>query len=217
MYNEDKKKTKKVKKGRYGFLLNLFRKRKKRLLTDIDKLYNNVMWMEIGLSLLLVLVGIVFLLNPELSINVLSILFGIITILFGVLNIYTYLKRREIWLFKFGIIYGIIAIVLGLLIVINPFTFSQVVTVFIGLYLIYFATIKIDLAVRLRLVLESSWLIVLVTSLLEIFMAILIFINPFSNLLITEVSGIYFILTGILNSTMAILTRNRSIDFLEGI
>ena len=48
-------------------------------------------------------------------------------------------------------------------------------------------------------------------------MSILIFINPFSNLIITEIAGAYFVLCGILNCTDAVLTKNRAIDFLENL
>ena len=79
------------------------------------------------------------------------------------------------------------------------------------------AIIKIDFAVRLKLLEERSWLFLLVSALLEIFMSILIFINPFSNLIITEIAGAYFVLCGILNCTDAVLTKNRAIDFLENL
>ena len=46
-------------------------------------------------------------------------------------------------------------------------------------------------------------------------MSILIFINPFTNLLITQVAGSFLILEGILNATDAVMAKNRSIDFLE--
>ena len=79
------------------------------------------------------------------------------------------------------------------------------------------AIIKIDFAIRLKLLEERSWLFLLMSALLEIFMSILIFINPFSNLIITEIAGAYFVLCGILNCTDAVLTKNRAIDFLENL
>ena len=52
---------------------------------------------------------------------------------------------------------------------------------------------------------------------LRIFISILIFVNPFSNLAITQVAGSFLILVGIVNSMNAILTKNRAIDFLENL
>ena len=215
MYNDlDEKKESKPKSQ---FLRNIFRKRTKRLMTDIDRLFSKIMWMDIALSICLTVVGLIFLVYPDVSVTVIGIIFGLlITILGGVL-IYTYLKRREIPLFKFNLIYGILGVILGILTIISPFTFTQVITIFIGIWILYMAIIKIDFAIRLKLLEERSWLFLLMSALLEIFMSILIFINPFSNLIITEIAGAYFVLCGILNCTDAVLTKNRAIDFLENL
>lgn len=215
MYNDlDEKKESKPK---FQFLRNIFRRRTKRLMNDIDRLFSKIMWMDIALSICLTLVGLIFLVYPDVSVTVIGIIFGLlITILGGVL-IYTYLKRREIPLFRFNLIYGILGVILGILTIISPFTFTQVITIFIGIWILYMAIIKIDFAVRLKLLEERSWLFLLVSALLEIFMSILIFINPFSNLIITEIAGAYFVLCGILNCTDAVLTKNRAIDFLENL
>lgn len=215
MYNDLDEKTES--KPKLQFLRNIFRKRTKRLMTDIDRLFSKIMWMDIALSICLTLVGLIFLVYPDVSVTVIGVIFGLlITVLGGVL-IYTYLKRREIPLFRFNLIYGILGVILGILTIISPFTFTQVITIFIGIWILYMAIIKIDFAVRLKLLEERSWLFLLVSALLEIFMSILIFINPFSNLIITEIAGAYFVLCGILNCTDAVLTKNRAIDFLENL
>ena len=215
MYNDLDEKTES--KPKFQFLRNLFRKRTKRLMTDIDRLFSKIMWMDIALSICLTLVGLIFLVYPDVSVTVIGVIFGLlITVLGGVL-IYTYLKRREIPLFRFNLIYGILGVILGILTIISPFTFTQVITIFIGIWILYMAIIKIDFAIRLKLLEERSWLFLLMSALLEIFMSILIFINPFSNLIITEIAGAYFVLCGILNCTDAVLTKNRAIDFLENL
>lgn len=215
MYNDLDEKTES--KPKFQFLRNIFRKRTKRLMTDIDRLFSKIMWMDIALSICLTLVGLIFLVYPDVSVTVIGVIFGLlITVLGGVL-IYTYLKRREIPLFRFNLIYGILGVILGILTIISPFTFTQVITIFIGIWILYMAIIKIDFAVRLKLLEERSWLFLLVSALLEIFMSILIFINPFSNLIITEIAGAYFVLCGILNCTDTVLTKNRAIDFLENL
>ena len=48
-------------------------------------------------------------------------------------------------------------------------------------------------------------------------MSILIFVNPFSNLAITQVAGAFLILSGIVNCMNAVLTKNRAIDFMENL
>ena len=217
MYNDKKAKKNKNKQEENDFLSKFFRKRTKRLLTDIDRLFRKIMWIEIAISCIIVLLGVVFLFWPGNSIIVMSVLFGISILASGILNTYNYFKRKSIPIFRFHLGYGIIAILLGILTIILPFTFSQIITVFIGIWILYLALNKIDLSLRLKKIDESSWLILLVTAILEIFMSILIFINPFSNLMLTQVAGAYFILCGILNCTDAVLTKNRAIDFMENL
>ena len=215
MYNEGKERKRNKSENEEGLFSKFFRKRTRRLLTDLDRLFRKIMWIEIAISIVLILIGVIFLIWPGISVQVLNILFGIIILASGIMNIYGYMKRNNFPIFKFHLVYGILSVILGILTIINPFTFSQVVTVFIGVWMLYLAIVKIDLSLRLKTINESSWSLLLVSAILEIFMSILIFINPFSNLVVTQVAGAYFILSGILNCTDAVLTKNRAIDFMD--
>ena len=215
MYNEGKERKKNKSENEEGLFSKFFRKRTRRLLTDLDRLFRKIMWIEIAISIVLILIGVIFLIWPGISVQVLNILFGIIILASGIMNIYGYMKRKNFPIFKFHLVYGILSVILGILTIINPFTFSQVVTVFIGVWMLYLAIVKIDLSLRLKTINESSWSLLLVSAILEIFMSILIFINPFSNLVVTQVAGAYFILSGILNCTDEIKTKNRAIDFMD--
>ena len=155
--------------------------------------------------------------NPEISVKAISILFGLGVLTFGAFNLYCFSKTRDIPLFRFYLVYGIIAILLGIITILNPFLFSQVVTIFIGLWIIYIAIIKIDLGLRLKIISERSWLLLILTAALEIFMSVLIIINPFSNLALTQVAGTYLVLCGVLNISNLIMAKNRAYDFLENL
>ena len=219
MYNDTKKKTKKKNSDNQEseFLSKFFRRRTKRLLTDLDRLFRKIMWIEIGISCLIILIGAIFLIWPGISVTVLGVLFGIMIIVSGGLNIYNYFKKREIPLFRFHLAYGVLAILLGILTILNPFVFSQTITIFLGIWILYIALNKIDLSLRLKKIQEKSWALLLVSAILEIFMSILIFVNPFSNLAITQVAGAFLILSGIVNCMNAVLTKNRAIDFMENL
>ena len=216
MYNDTKKK-KNSDNQESEFLSKFFRRRTKRLLTDLDRLFRKIMWIEIGISCLIILIGAIFLIWPGISVTVLGVLFGIMIIVSGGLNIYNYFKKREIPLFRFHLAYGVLAILLGILTILNPFVFSQTITIFLGIWILYIALNKIDLSLRLKKIQEKSWALLLVSAILEIFMSILIFVNPFSNLAITQVAGAFLILSGIINCMNAVLTKNRAIDFMENL
>ena len=76
MYNDLDEKTKS--KPKFQFLRNIFRKRTKRLMTDIDRLFSKIMWMDIALSICLTLVGLIFLVYPDVSVTVIGVIFGLL-------------------------------------------------------------------------------------------------------------------------------------------
>ncbi len=215
MYNEEKKKKKKNKQE--TIFHHFFHKRTKRLLTNLDRLFYKIMWYQIAACISIIIIGILLLFFPELSDKVIGVLFGLNILFFGGVNIYAYLKRKDIPMFQFHLFYGIIGILLGIFTILNPFFFTQMITIFIGIWILYMAITKIDFSFRLKKLGEKAWLLLLVSACLEIFMSILIFINPFSGLAITRLAGAYFILCGIVNCNDAILTKNRAFDFLENL
>lgn len=216
MYNE-KKVNKKNKNKENEFGSRFFRKRTKRLLTNIDILFHKIMVIELIISSLLILLGVVALLFPSVSIKIISILLGLTIIAYGITNIYSYFKRKEIAIFKSYIMYGIIACIVGLLMLINPFAFSQLMTIIFGIYILYLALNKFDFALKLKKIEEKSWTILLASSILESLISILIFINPFSNLSIMQLVGSFLILSGIINWMNTLLIKNRALDFMENL
>lgn len=204
-------------KNNISILSRFFRKRTKRLLTNIDRLFSKIIGYEIICTSIFVIFGVLLLLNANLNNIISSMVFGILTIVFGLINLYSYSKRRDISLFQFFIGYGIIGIILGILIIMNPFFLSKSITLFVGLWGIYIFLMTLDLAIRCKIIGESSWIITLVSALLEIFMSTVVLINPFDNLLLSEVAGAFLVLIGILKCANLILVKNRSIDFLENI
>lgn len=216
MYNE-KKVNKKNKNRESEFGSKFFRKRTKRLLTNIDILFHKIMVIELIISSLLILLGVVALLFPSVSIKIISILLGLTIIAYGITNIYSYFKRKEIAIFKFYIMYGIIACIVGLLMLINPFVFSQLMTIIFGIYILYLAVNKFDFALKLKRIEEKSWTILLASSILESLISILIFVNPFSNLSIMQLVGSFLILSGIINWMNTLLIKNRALDFMENL
>lgn len=84
-----------------------------------------------------ILLGIVILVNPEVSVAVFVAIVGIWAILLGFFFMYIYIRRKLPHFEKsFLLVVGIISIVFGLLIALNPFKSSRFIIVLIGLYAI---------------------------------------------------------------------------------
>ena len=103
-------------------------------------------FIEILISLGLLVVGVSLLLWAEKVTNTTSQIFGAIMILYGLYNGYVYYKsaeRRAV-----DAIFAIILLVCGIILVVKPSIVTELVSIVIGVYII-FASI-----VRLRVVLE---------------------------------------------------------------
>ena len=213
--NKKKKINKKSKNNENEFISKFFRKRTKRLLTNIDILFRKIMIIELISSGIMIMLGILALLFPEISVTIVSIIIGLNIVGIGIIDIYAYKKRNDIKIFKFYLVYGSLAILLGILTILNPFFFSQILTVLLGIYILYLAINKFDIALKLKKIEEKSWTILITSAILEIFISILIFINPFSNLTIIQLIGAFLVLSGIINCMNINLIKNRAIDFME--
>lgn len=173
------------------------------------------MWNEIVFSIGCIILGIIFYLFSEISTVTIGIILGIYFLAMGIVKIYAYFNRKQIPLFHYNLFYGIISIILGIITIFEPFTFTKVVTTMIGIWLIYVAIVKIDLSIRLKMIGEKSWLFLLISALLVIFMGIVLIVNPFNNLLLTQIIGSFLILFGVVHSTDAFLIKKELVNSLK--
>ena len=94
--------------------------------------------LRVSASVLKILMGVMFIIKPEFLINVLNIVFGIVIILVGVANTHQALfilrkVRRKWWI---SLLVALLAIALGVFIIINPFSFTNGLMIWIGIGLI---------------------------------------------------------------------------------
>ena len=203
MYN-DKEKTKKKnsKKGRRFFFLPL--KDNERVLSATEKKYFKILNCELIINALLIILGITLCFVSFDS----NILLGILFILYGLIKMWAFIFRNDISLYKISIIYGIISIILGII------TMFVNVNIMLGLWFILIVIENLELAVRLKKVEEKSWNFVLMSSVLTLFIAILLMANPFDNLSVYQVIGIFMTLYGVLCSTKVFMLKTRSYNFM---
>ncbi|MFO7658341.1 MAG: DUF308 domain-containing protein [Bacteroidales bacterium] len=90
------------------------------------------------------LIGIIILLRPEVSAAVFVTIIGIWAILLGLIFVTAWYRREMPKSEKgFLLITGILSLIFGLLITINPFEGSRVITVLIGVYAITYGLFSI--------------------------------------------------------------------------
>ena len=205
MYNDKEKTVKKkknTKKGRRFFFIPL--KDSERVLSATEKKYFKILNSELIINFILIIIGILLCFLSFSS----NIYLGILFIVYGLIKIWAFTLRNDITIFNISIIYGIISIILGIIMMFVN------VNIMLGIWFILIVIENLELAFRLKKVEEKSWNFVLMSSVLTLFIGILLMINPFNNLSNYQVVGIFLTLYGVLSSTKIIMLKNRSYNFI---
>jgi len=179
-----------------------------RILGNVKGIFNTITIMELVISVICVLLGLIFFTNPNLSNIMVSLVTGLTLIINGVFSIYSYFKRGGILLFNNNLIYGIILIVVGIL----AMFLGKVLSIILGIYLIVIGIQKINYGILLKRFHESSWLITLVIGILFMIIAIISFFGNGDEII--SVTGIALIGFGFINFINVILLRRRSMYFI---
>ena len=162
------------------------------------------------LGVLTLLFGILILCMPKATNKVVGVVTGIVFLLSGIMSIYKYFKRDGAKLYALNLIYGILYSILGIVIMVYPFSVMTFVTVCLGIYLVITGALKLNYAFWLKKGSEESWPIILATGILLIIIGILVMFNPFLQLTVTKLVGIFLILEAVLDITSIILFKRRA-------
>lgn len=162
-------------------------------------------------SILMIILALFLIIKPLESVASLIILFGIITVIDGIVHIISYFKTdKEMRIISFELIEGILCILSGILIIAFSRYLSAVFPIMLGIWIIVKNLLRLQLAINLKNVPESGWVGILILSILIIILGIIMIINPFSSMIaITTLAGIFLLLTEIANLIESIYTLNK--------
>lgn len=179
-----------------------------KLLGEVRGIFNILTIIDLVISTLFIVFGIIFFSNQNMNITALSILTGLLLLGNGVFSIFSYLKRGTIVLYNNNLIYGII---LGIVGIISMFV-SVNLKVLLGLYLLVLGIQRINYGIFFKKYHESSWIVTLVIGILYIIMGLLAFFTSRDN--VVNVSSICILGYGLINFVNVILLRRRSKYFI---
>lgn len=186
--------------------------------TILDYLHMNFKKSIMGsilLNVLFLIFGIIIYMNPYITANAVGIVIGIYFILFGILGIIEFFMRRDIPIFTFKIFMGVLAIILGIFIMFNPFGIVKILTFALGLYLIFISIFKVLESFKLKKYGYDGWALMLVISIILLVFGIFITINPMSSMDIIQVTGIFIILSSILEICNLIMVYSKEKDIVK--
>lgn len=167
------------------------------------KKFNQIINEAIGISIIFLLLGIIFLIYPNISIQVVAYLIAFILIGSGIYLIGLEFTNRIIFFPMDTLFNGIISVILGTIILIYPNIFQTIIPIMLGIYFILDSIFKLKVATFLRRIDNTSWILTLLLTILSIICGIVLIANPLdSSIAIALFAGIILIvysITGIID------------------
>lgn len=182
----------------------------------IEQIGNNVKksaWSAIAESLITIALGILLIIWPETVIQILAYIIGVFFIIKGGYQIANYfIVKGQRDFFNNDLLFGVISLLVGITALILGEDLASVFRIVIGIWVIYEALTRINIATKLAAAEINSWRYVLV---LAILMLILGFVITFTEGAVTVIVGWMMIATGfigIVGDVMFIQHINQIID-----
>ena len=167
------------------------------------KKFNQIINEAIGVSIIFLLLGIIFLIYPNISIQVVAYLIAFILIGSGIYLIGLEFTNRIIFFPMDTLFNGIISVILGTIILIYPNIFQIIIPIMLGTYFILDSIFKLKVITFLRRIDNTSWILSLLLTILSIICGIVLIANPLdSSIAIALFAGIILIvysITGIID------------------
>lgn len=164
------------------------------------------------ISIAYIAIGVLFIIFPETSLNVLCIISGSVTVIYGLTKIIGYYSDDVYCLaFQFDLALGIFALIFGILLLVHPKYLVSMFPVFMGIFILVSGLFTFQTARESKFFGIKYWVILLIASFLCVAIGLLLIFNPFkSAVVMTAVVGASMILGGIERLTVALLTIKKS-------
>lgn len=181
----------------------------------IEQTFNQIIFREMVYSVVFAIIGLIIFLNSDMTNRTAGLLIGTFLLVAGIFNLYTFIDKHKIKLFRFSLYFGIINILLGIFAMFNPLSILNFLNISLGICLIVESINKIIYFLDFKKVGEESKKIILTSSILFLILGIMIIVNPFRSIIITKTIGMFVILYNVLNLNDLVLLKRRSKKFLE--
>ena len=189
--------------------------RKSKIVKTVERLFNLYIVRSIIFDVLIILLGVFLVVRPFSGLRGCEIAFSAMLIISGMVALFDSTAKKIMSIFNLSLIYGVLSVILGLLIVFNPLALANIVTICFGIWTLLSGILKISYAINLKNGKEESWSVTMGIGIITSIVGFLIIFNPFIELYITQVVGIFVVLYAILDFTNNILFKRRTKEIIE--
>ena len=174
----------------------------------MEKFLKKVGWTSIITSIILLIIGIIMIYNPETTMQFISTVLGIFFIVIGIIKLINYfIAKGNSVLYDNEIAWGVISIIVGLVVMVYSNTIENIFRIMIGIWIIYSGFTRLTLSFKLKNINEKIWAFVLLLSVLMIIGGIYVTFYP----------GALVITVGIILLVYAIMDLIESFIFMRNI
>lgn len=175
--------------------------------------FNKFLYSSIILSVLMFVLGLIFMIYPNVSFSVITYIVAVFLIING---IYFIIEKDTSLFFSDFLTLGVLELLMGIIMIINPQIVKTLFPIVVGISMV----VKSALDLRISLLLSGSgyknWLILFICSLLSIICGIYIIINPgIGSEVITTYVGIVIMVYAVSNIIDTIIFKKHVNDIVK--
>lgn len=136
-------------------------------------------------SITLLIIGILLILQSEITIITISYIIGTLLIALGAIAIIKFIKNiNNIAREDLDIVYGIVTIILGVIVIYNPEAIASIIPIIIGIGIVISSATKLQYAIELKDNLNGQWKTTLIFSIVSAICGVVLICNPFKGAVI---------------------------------
>ena len=151
-------------------------------------------------AILLIALGILLICQSEATIITISYVLGGVIIALGVLAAIKFFQNIKQHKGELDLVYGIISVVLGIIIIKNPEAIASIIPMVLGVCIIISSSSKLQYAFELKANNNNLWKTTMVISIISTVCGLVLLFNPFKAIAyFTKVVGIFIIIYAILD------------------
>lgn len=171
-------------------------------------------------SAIMIALGLVLVIYPEISLQLLGIVCGALFIVFGAIRLVGFFSKDLYRLaFQYDLVFGIFMVVLGIIMLVNPSTLTGFICVALGLSALIDGLFRVQMSVEAKRFGIGTWWLVCVCGVLSAVAGVVVMVRPAesASVLMTLI-GISLMLEGVLNLITVIVAvriiRNQQPDVI---
>ncbi len=162
----------------------------------MKNIFSNYFKMSILASVIFFIFGLLLFFDPESIIVSISVVIGIIGIIFGVFEIMLYTKTNS----HTSLVSGLFSLIAGLVLILNTNILATIIPMIIGIAMLFQGIKKLEIAVSFKEQNISNWSYMLVASILSILCGILFVVNPILGAVVTtQIIGIIIMIYAVMS------------------